>query len=70
MQFRSGVAVPVVQASATAPIQPLAWELPYATRTAIKRKNKIYTKTNKSEIVEHQKTKPKENNKKKKHDKF
>ena len=34
----------VVQAAATAPIQPLAWELPYAVGTALKKnkKNKTY----------------------------
>ena len=34
------VAVTVVQVPAAAPIQPLAWELPYATAVAIKRKRK------------------------------
>ena len=31
MRVKSGVAVDVTQACATAPVQPLAWELPYAT---------------------------------------
>ena len=30
MWLRSGVATVVAQASAAAPIQPLAWELPHA----------------------------------------
>ena len=40
MQLRSGiaVAVAVAVASAVAPIQLLAWELPYATDVAIKKK--------------------------------
>jgi len=38
MQLRSCAAVAVVQASAEAPIQPLAWELPYAAGSALKSK--------------------------------
>ena len=38
MWLGSGVAMAVAQASAPAPIQPLAWELPYATGVALKRK--------------------------------
>ena len=38
MGLRSGIAVVVVQASAAALIQPLAWELPNATGAAIKRR--------------------------------
>ena len=38
MQLESGVAVAVAVAGKAAPIQPLAWELPYATGVAIKRK--------------------------------
>ena len=38
MWLGSGVAMAVAQATAAAPIQPLAQELPYATGTAIKRK--------------------------------
>ena len=37
-QLKSGVALAVVQASATSPMGPLAWELPYATGVAVKRK--------------------------------
>ena len=40
----SGVVVVVVQAVATAPIQPLARKLPYAAGAAIKRKKKIKLK--------------------------
>ena len=40
MQLRSSVAMAVAKTSAAAPIQPLPWELPYATGTAIKRKKK------------------------------
>ena len=40
MQLGSSVAVAVAQASATAPIQPLAWDLLYATGAAIKSKKK------------------------------
>ena len=45
----SGVAVAVVQASAVAPVQPLAQELPYAKGAAVKRKKKfvLIKKTNK-----------------------
>ena len=38
MQLGSGIAVAVVQPSAAAPIQPLAWELPYATYAALNRR--------------------------------
>ena len=38
MWLRSGVTVAVVQATAAAPIQPLAQELPQAIETAVKRK--------------------------------
>ena len=40
MQLRSSVAMAVAKTSATAPIRPLAQELPYATGAVIKR-NKI-----------------------------
>ena len=40
MWLGSGVAVAVMQASATAVIRPLAWELPYAAGAAVKRKRK------------------------------
>lgn len=40
MQLRSGIAVTLEQASAAALIQPLAWELPYATDAALKRKKR------------------------------
>ena len=40
MQLRSQVAVVVVQASATALIQPLSWELLYAAGSAIRKKKK------------------------------
>ena len=47
MQLRSSVSMAVAQATATAPIQPPARELPYATGPAIKRKqtknNKVFT---------------------------
>ena len=36
MQLKSGVAVAVAQATAAVAIQPLAWELPYATGSALK----------------------------------
>ena len=39
MHLGSGVAMPVAWASAAAPIQSLAQELPYSIRAAIKRKN-------------------------------
>ena len=44
MQLGSHVAVVVAQASATAPIRPLAWKPPYAAGAAIKKiktKNKL-----------------------------
>ena len=37
MQLRSGISVIVIEASAAAPIQPLAPELPYATGVAKER---------------------------------
>ena len=42
MQLGSGVAVAVVQAYpiSTAPIQLLAWEFPYTTGAALKKKKK------------------------------
>ena len=40
MWLRSSTATPVVWASTMAPIQPLAWELPCATRATIERKEK------------------------------
>ena len=41
MWLRSSVAMVVVSAAGAAPIQPLAWEFPYVTGAAVKRKNKI-----------------------------
>ena len=38
MKLGSDVAMAMVQASAVALIQPLAWELPYVTGAAIKKK--------------------------------
>ena len=38
MRLRSGVAMTVVWASATAPIGPPAWAPPYATGAALKKK--------------------------------
>ena len=35
MQLRSGIGVAVAQATAAAPIRPLAWELPYVTDAVI-----------------------------------
>ena len=43
---RIPVAVAVVQAEATAPIRPLAWEPPYAVRVALKRQKDKQNKTN------------------------
>ena len=40
MQLGSIVAVAVTEASAAAPLQPLAQELPYAADVASKRKNR------------------------------
>ena len=40
-QLRSGIAMAVSVAEAAALIQPLAWELPYATGVALKNKNKF-----------------------------
>ena len=45
MGLRSGVAVSVVWAVATAVIQPLAWELPYAADMALKRRKKKSSNT-------------------------
>ena len=45
MQLRSRVAKAVAQASAAAPIQPLAWKLPYATGVAMERKKKSHLST-------------------------
>ena len=39
--IRSGVAMAVAVASSKAPIQPLAWKLPYATGVALKKKKKL-----------------------------
>ena len=36
----------------TVPIQPLAWELPYAMGEALKRKKKKYMKRNQTKILE------------------
>ena len=47
-QLGSGVAVAVVRLADVAPIQPLAWEPPYATGTGLKsKKNKKQKKTQK-----------------------
>ena len=40
MKLSSSVAVTVVEAAAAAPIQPLAWEFPYAAGVAVRRKEK------------------------------
>ena len=40
MQLGSDVAVAVLWLAATAPIQPLAWELPYAADVAPKKQQK------------------------------
>ena len=40
MQLGSGVAMALVQAGSCSPIQPLAWELPYAMNAALKKKEK------------------------------
>jgi len=40
MQLGSGIAVAVARPAATAPIQHLAWELPYAAGVALKRQKK------------------------------
>ena len=64
MQLRSGVALAVAQASTAAPIQPPAWELPYAASVAIERKcsvnpvsclnvaGKIFAKLTRWEVTE------------------
>ena len=41
----SGVAVAVAWPAAIAPIQPLAWELPYATDAALKNKPKKFNES-------------------------
>ena len=48
----SCIAVAVVwcRSSATAPIQSLAWELPYATGVALKRKKKIFLVKKKTNV--------------------
>ena len=38
MWLRSGIAVAVAWDTAAAPVQPLAWELPYAAGVAVKKK--------------------------------
>ena len=48
MQLGSGIAV--VQAAATAMIQPLEWELPYATGEALKKQIKKLNKITSSSI--------------------
>ena len=40
MKLGSGVAAAVVRLAVVAPIQPLAWKLPYATGAALKKKKK------------------------------
>ena len=52
MWLGSGVAVAVEQASAAAPIQPLAWELPYAATAAITRGKEEKKKSSYSDAVE------------------
>ena len=47
MRLGSSVAVLLAQAVATAPIQPLAWELLYASGVALKRPKKKKHKRNK-----------------------
>ena len=44
MKLGSGVAVAVLQALSAAPVQPLAWELPYAAGVAKEKKRKIIVK--------------------------
>ena len=45
MQLRSGIAMALVQAVATAPIRPLAWEPPYATCATLEKTKKKKKKT-------------------------
>ena len=52
MRFESGIPMAVAQASAIAPIRPLAQELPYASGAAIKRKNSIIGSSSQSNYVE------------------
>ena len=40
MWLGSGLTVAAVEAAAAAPIQPLAWKLPYAAGVALKKKKK------------------------------
>ena len=40
MQLGSYIAVPVGKQTVSAPIRPLAWELPFATGAALKKKKK------------------------------
>ena len=51
MRLRSGVAMTVVWASATAPIGPPAWAPPYATGAALKKKKKKKKKKEEKEIT-------------------
>ena len=44
MQLGSGIAMVWCSPAATAPIQPLAWELPYATSMALEESKKIKIK--------------------------
>ena len=44
MWFGPGIAVAVAWASGAFPIQPLAWDLPYAADVAIKKKKKTKKK--------------------------
>ena len=47
MWLRSGIAVAVAWDTAAAPVQPLAWELPYAAGVAVKKKKIIIRKSGK-----------------------
>ena len=51
MQLRSGVAVAVCRPVAAAPVQPLGWEIPYATGVALKRPKVKKKKKKKGERV-------------------
>ena len=51
MQLRSHAAVAVVQPAAVAPIQPLAWEPPYATGIALKSKKKKKKERKKINVI-------------------
>lgn len=51
MYLGSSVAMAVAQAPGAAPIQPLAWDLPYATGVAIKRKEKKTVRLQVSGII-------------------